>query len=113
MTKQVALSSDQKRYAQEATLTRKVKDWLEVQPDTHFYKASDRYNKGVSDIIACVNGIFVGLELKADDGKPSKHQSLFIKQIRDAGGVAGVCYTLHDVKLLVKEARDYHGIRYK
>ncbi len=107
MTTERRLSSDQRRYAQEATLTKKVKEWLEVQRDIHFYKASDRYHKGVSDFILCVRGVFVGAELKADDGKPSPHQNLLIKQVTDAVGIAGVCYTLSDVKELVEQARNY------
>lgn len=99
------LSSDQKRYAQEATITKKVKDWLDVQPDITYYKASDRYHKGISDFILCVNGIFVAIELKADDGKPSPHQNLFIAQVQRSHGVAGVAYTMAEVKALVEEAR--------
>lgn len=105
------LSSDQKRYAQEATLTKKVKEWLEIQSDIHFYKASDRYHKGVSDFILCVGGVFVGVELKADEGTASPHQNLFIKQVRNAGGVAGVCFTLGEVKELVQVARKRHEIQ--
>lgn len=92
-------------YAQEATLTRKVKEWLEVQPDIHFYKASDRYHKGVSDFILCVRGMFVAIELKARDGKPSPHQLLFIKQVHKARGMGKVCYTLDDVKSIVETVR--------
>lgn len=101
-------SSDQVMYAQEATLTRKVRDWLELQPDIHFYKASDRYHKGISDFILCVGGTFVGAELKAKNGKPSPHQLLFIRMVKAAGGIGGVCYTVADVKDLVEEARR-HG----
>lgn len=97
--------SDLARYPQEATITKKVKEWLEIQPDIHFYKASDRYHKGVSDLILCVGGIFVGVELKADKGRASAHQTLFIRNVRDAGGVAGVCYNLAEVKTLVEKAR--------
>lgn len=105
MTMDKKLLSDQKRYKQEATLTRKVKNWLEVQPDIAFYKASDRYNKGVSDLILCVSGIFVGVELKAENNTASPHQKLFISMVIQAGGVGGVCYTLGEVKTLVEEAR--------
>lgn len=98
-------SSLNQRYAQEATLTTKVRQWLEVQPDLHFYKASDRYHKGISDVIVCVRGKFVGLELKKDGGVTSPHQHLFIKQIINAGGIAGVCYTLGEVIALVDKAR--------
>lgn len=98
--------SDNNRYAQEATLTDKVKKWLSDQKDIFYWKASDRYQKGVSDIIACVGGIFVGIELKAEDGSPSAHQKLFIRQVENAGGIGGICYTLGEVKALIEEARE-------
>lgn len=87
-------------------MTKKVKEWLEVQPDICFYKASDRFHKGISDVIMCVGGIFVAAELKADDGKPTPHQLGFIRQVQRANGIAGVCYTLGDVKALVQKARE-------
>jgi len=92
-------------YAQEATLTKKVKEWLDTQKDVFYYKASDRYQKGVSDFIICVDGIFVAAELKAAGGIALPHQKLFIKEIQRAGGIGGVCYTLYDVKELVRAAR--------
>jgi len=92
-------------YAQEATLTKKVKEWLDTQKDVFYYKASDRYQKGVSDFIICVDGIFVAAELKAADGIALPHQKLFIEEIQRAGGIGGICYTLHDVKELVRAAR--------
>lgn len=96
---------DQKHYALEAPLTKAVKEYLELEPDIHFYKASDRYHSGVSDIIACVKGWLVVIELKADNYKPTAEQKLFIKQVEKAGGIGGVCYTLGDVKLLIERAR--------
>lgn len=105
MTMNRASSSDHKKYALEAPLTAKVKGWLELQTDIAFYKASDRYNKGVSDLVLCVGGVFCAIELKAEYNEMSAHQKLFIKQIRAAGGVAGDAYTLAEVKSLVEEAR--------
>lgn len=97
------LQKDTRKYTQEATLTKKVKELLEAN-GIFFYKASDRYQSGVSDILCCVNGIFVALELKAKNGKPSPHQKLFIKQVIKAGGVAGICYCIKDVKDLINGA---------
>ncbi|MMZ45728.1 VRR-NUC domain protein [compost metagenome] len=105
MKNKTPLSSDQKRHQLEATLTSAFKSWLELQPDIAFYKASDRYNKGISDFIICVRGMFVGVELKRDEGTPSAQQNLFIKQILDSGGIAGVAWTLAEAKALVEEAR--------
>ena len=108
MDRQLSLSQkkDSKRFPLEADLTKIVKEWLDVQPDIAFYKASDRYQKGISDIIACVGGIFVAIELKADDGEATPHQNLFIKYIIKTGGIGGVAYTLKEVKELVIKARE-------
>lgn len=105
MKKQKRSQSDLTTYKTEAPLTKKVKEWLETQKDIVFYKASDRYHKGISDFVLCVRGIFVGLELKKRDGVVSPHQVLFIRQINDNGGVAGVVLCLADAKELVEKAR--------
>lgn len=105
MKKASQSSLDHVRYPQEATLTSKVKDWLDCQGDIGYWKASDRYTKGVCDLILCVGGWFVGAELKADDGVPSPQQNLFIKTMLNVNGIAGVCYTLGEVKALVEQAR--------
>lgn len=89
-------------YKQEATLTRKTKAWLDKQEGLFYYKASDRYQKGVSDFIICYRGKFLALELKAENGKASPHQKLFIKEVEEAGGRGAVCYTLDEVRAFVK-----------
>lgn len=43
---------------------------------------------GIPDIIACVNGRFVGIEVKASGGKPSELQILNLRKIHNAGGYA-------------------------
>lgn len=105
MNRRKKSESDHVRFARESTLTTIVRNYLTSQRDIAFYKASDRYHKGISDIICCINGRFVAIELKADEGAPSAHQLLFLKNIREVGGIGAVCYTLADVKKLVEEAR--------
>jgi Holliday junction resolvase len=46
----------------------------------------------VPDILACVNGYFVAIEVKAQQGRPSELQLYNIEKIRDAGGFALVLY---------------------
>lgn len=54
---------------------------------------------GTPDILACVNGKFVGIEVKRPKGGVvSKLQELKIKQIRNAGGVAFVATSVDEVK---------------
>ena len=57
------------------------------------YWAGSQFTKsGVPDILACVNGYFVGIEVKAQTGRPSELQLHTINKIREAGGFAFVLY---------------------
>lgn len=47
---------------------------------------------GVPDLLVCCNGSFLGIELKAENGKPSELQLWNIDQIKKAGGYAFVLY---------------------
>lgn len=47
---------------------------------------------GVPDILACCNGYFLGIEVKATQGKPSQLQLHHIEEIKAAGGFAMVLY---------------------
>ena len=55
--------------------------------------------KGVPDLICCVNGVFVGLEIKQEKGKPSKEQLDNLKHINQCGGLGFLVYP-KDFKLL-------------
>lgn len=48
--------------------------------------------RGVPDILACINGYFVGIEVKSDAGKPTDIQLHNVDQIRKSGGYAWVVY---------------------
>lgn len=48
--------------------------------------------EGIPDILACVNGYFVGIEVKAQNGRPSPLQMYHCEQIRKAGGFAFIVY---------------------
>jgi len=93
------------QYETEAELSSKVKEYLEVQPDVKLMRICDRYTKGYPDIITCVNGIFCAFELKDNTGKPSAHQTLFIKDMQRCGGLGGVVRTVGEVVYIVGQAR--------
>jgi Holliday junction resolvase len=53
----------------------------------YFFPATHGFGRsGVPDIICCANGVFLGVECKAGDNKPTELQLLEMKKIRDAGG---------------------------
>lgn len=80
--------------AQEKTFENKVKKFLEEEGAWFIkYWAGAQFTKaGIPDILACVNGYFVGIEIKAQNGKPSELQLYNIDKIREAGGFAIVLY---------------------
>lgn len=43
---------------------------------------------GIPDLLCCVGGTFVAIEVKAENGKPSPLQLHKIEEIKHAGGVA-------------------------
>ena len=79
--------------AAEKTFETKVKDFLNNQGayGVKFF-ANNFTKRGVPDLLYCVNGYFVGIEVKAQDGHPSELQLYNIAKIRKAGGFAFVLY---------------------
>ncbi|MBY6918158.1 VRR-NUC domain-containing protein [Clostridium botulinum] len=47
---------------------------------------------GIPDIICCIKGRFVGLEVKAEGGHPSPLQLRTVDLINESGGVALIVY---------------------
>ena len=45
-------------------------------------------NNGTPDILACLQGRFIGIEAKAGKNKPTDLQTLNLKRIDEAGGLA-------------------------
>lgn len=47
---------------------------------------------GIPDILACVNGRFVAIEIKGSSGKPTELQKYNIKKINESNGVGIILY---------------------
>ena len=60
---------------------------------------------GVPDIIACIKGRFVAIEVKKPGGKPSALQKAYIKTINEIGGIAFWADNLDDVKEKLKNIK--------
>jgi Holliday junction resolvase len=71
----------------------KIKKYLDSRGAWYVKYFANAYTKrGVPDVLACVNGYFVGVEVKAPDGKPSELQIYNVRAINAAGGFAFVLY---------------------
>ena len=81
------------KIAAEKNFENKIKAYLK-SIGAYFIKThGDRFSKvGTPDIIACIKGKFVAIEVKAENGKPSELQHYHIQQINNAGGYAVILY---------------------
>lgn len=79
--------------AAEKLYENKIKKFLKSEGAWFVKFFANRMTKeGIPDILACVNGYFVGIEVKAQNGRPSPLQMYHCEQIRKAGGFAFVVY---------------------
>ena len=71
----------------------KIKKYIEAKGGWQVKFFANKYTKsGIPDILACINGYFVGIEVKSDKGSPSELQLHNVRAIRRAGGFAFVLY---------------------
>lgn len=70
-----------------------IKKWLKEHGCWFFKTISTGFQRaGIPDIIACVNGRFVGIEVKSEKGRPSELQKLELKKIQEANGIGLLVY---------------------
>lgn len=79
--------------ASEKSFENKIKRYLK-ESGCYRVKYHGNYfsENGTPDILACVNGYFLAIEVKAQDGHPTELQLVKINDIRKAGGFAYVAY---------------------
>lgn len=72
----------------------KVKKFLQTNNAWFIkYWAGSEFTKGgIPDILACIDGQFYGIEIKATNGRPSLLQLVTLRNIRSAGGIGILLY---------------------
>ena len=92
--------------AQEKIFENKIKKFLESKGCYFVKQFGCAFTKsGVPDLLCCVNGKFVAIEVKAENGKVSDLQTYNIERIKEAGGVAVVAKPsdFNDLKKLIED----------
>lgn len=86
----------------EKKIEQSIIDYFKKRTDSHVYKihgGSQYQRAGIPDLLACVNGHFVAIEVKRPKGGiVSALQEENIRLINQAGGVAFVATSLDEVK---------------
>ena len=83
-----------------------LKHIRQAYPKAYAWHPSDRWISGIPDLIICLDGKFIAIELKFGNGKVSKIQKYVLNKIQDAGGRVAVCRTIKEVKRFIEEIDD-------
>jgi hypothetical protein len=76
----------------ETKLKVKILQWLHQLPLTWAVKIQQVAIRGTPDILACVNGRFIAIELKSEKGKLDPLQKRTLEKIAGSGGISFVVY---------------------
>lgn len=88
----------------ETSLVHKILERLsQAFPGSYFRKIHGNpfQHAGIPDLIGCVEGYFIGLEVKTEEGKSSKIQILEGTAIGTANGIYGVVRDPEDAVKLI------------
>lgn len=92
--------------AAEKTFENKIKKYLSENNIWHVkYFANGFTKSGIPDILACCNGHFLAIEVKAENGRPSELQLHHIEKIKQSGGYAVIVKPsqFEELKELIQE----------
>ncbi len=88
----------------EKRIENQIKSYLDSIGAWHIKTHGNMFSRaGTPDVIACVNGTFVAIEVKQPGGVVSELQKAHIRLIHQAGGVAFVAYSLKETKKYLKK----------
>jgi Holliday junction resolvase len=77
----------------EKTFENKIKEYIKERGGYYVkYFGCGFSTAGTPDLLCCINGKFVAIEVKGDGGKPTELQKHKIESIQKAGGIALVVY---------------------
>lgn len=90
----------------EQQIQKKIITMLEETYDAYVVKVVSASRSGVPDILCCIDGRFVAIEVKKPEHKNnvSKLQEYNLSQIEQRGGVAMVAWDVEMVKDILMEA---------
>ena len=91
----------------EKAVENKIKKWLKDKGYWFFKVHGSIFQpSGIPDILACINGKFVAVEVKRTKGGiVSPLQKAQIAKIKENGGIAGVATSMEEFLEILKEGR--------
>ena len=79
--------------AAEKNFENRIKKYIEKKNGWYVKFFANAYTKsGIPDILCCLNGRFLGIEVKQEIGKPSELQEFHLQEINKRNGVGILAY---------------------
>lgn len=90
----------------ESDITKSILKYLKTLPHCFFWKEHGGIygTSGIPDIIVCIDGRFIALEVKTQKGKTTPLQNAAIRKIRSSGGFAFVVRSVEEAKNAIDSA---------
>lgn len=90
----------------ESEITKSILKYLKTLPRCFFWKEHGGIygTSGIPDIIVCIDGRFIALEVKTQKGKTTPLQNAAIRKIRNSGGFAFVVRSIEEAKNAIDSA---------
>ena len=90
----------------ESDITKSILKYLKTLPRCFFWKEHGGIygTSGIPDIIVCIVGRFIALEVKTQKGKTTPLQNAAIRKIRSSGGFAFVVRSVEEAKNAIDSA---------
>lgn len=87
----------------ESKIQKEVLKYLNDNKIWHFRYQAQANKNGLPDIMALYKGVFMGIELKKDDGVPTTLQLKKLKGIETSGGLGLLIRDVNELKDIIKE----------
>ena len=90
----------------ESDITKSILKYLKTLPRCFFWKEHGGIygTSGIPDIIVCIDGRFIALEVKTQNGKTTPLQNVAIRKIRSSGDFAFVVRSVEEAKNAIDSA---------
>ena len=84
----------------ESDITKSILKYLKTLPRCFFWKEHGGIygTSGIPDIIFCIDGRFIAMEVKTQKGKTTPLQNAAIRKIHSSGGFAFVVRSVEEAK---------------
>ena len=95
----------------ERKIQSEIVEWVRKQPECWIckYQGGPYSTTGVPDLLLCVQGMFVALEVKKKGGRTTAIQKEVMKSMILAGAVCEVVHSLSEAKEVVNERIRRHA----